>query len=140
MSFRHRTRRWLSSWLAAALLLMQFAVSAYACPGGLASAVSEEATAMAVEMADMPDCAAMNAESDKSQPLLCKAHCDQDKQSVNSVSPPELPSLGQIMSFVVARIDYSVLPAPLSRRDAADNTGPPRGSPPVYLTLQVLRN
>ncbi len=139
MLFRTRTRRWLAGWLSVALLLMQFAVAAYACPVEVGALNGQAAIDMSA-MADMPDCEAMSAQTDKAHPLLCKAHCDQDKQSVGSTGAPDLPSLHQILSFVVARVDYLSLPEPTPGRFLAAHTGPPRGTPPVYLSLQVLRN
>ena len=151
MSFRTRTRRWLVSLLSLVLLLTQFAVTAYACPGWEGD--FDKGTPHRQVMADMPGCHGMGMDMDaddanadagneaKQQPLLCKAHCDRDKQSTSAQPSVDLPSLGQILSFVVGRIDYAaasqaaITPAGFSR-----DGGPPRGSPPVYLTLQVLRN
>lgn len=138
MYFKTRTRRWLASWLSVALLLMQFTVATYACPDKFGVLNAKDAVNMTA-MKDMPDCEAMGAQSDEARPLLCKAHCDQDKQSVNSTISPDLPSLHQVLSFVVAHVDYR-LPEPSAGRFLTDRTGPPRGTPPVYLSLQVLRN
>lgn len=133
----HKThRRWIASLLAAVLVCLQLATAAYACatPGTRAAAVAA--------MPDMPDCPGMTA-LDEQSPQLCKAHCDRDKQSVNTApaaDPSPAPALDWLLSrFVVSLPDAAaqanVLPAVM-----AAHTGPPQGALPVYLAYLVLRH
>jgi hypothetical protein len=136
MSLSKVSRQWIASVLAAVLVCLQLATAAYACaaPKTVAAASAEAA------MAAMPDCEAMSG-LDHEQPQLCKAHCDRDKQSVNNAPAPDLvpaPLADWLLSRMVLWIPApaaELLPAVIAAR-----TGPPDGSPPVYLALQVLRN
>lgn len=82
-----RQGRWITSFLVAALLLMQFALAAYACPklDSAAHAASMQKAGMAmgdaVGMPSMPDCHAMAGTMDEQDPQLCRAHCDGDSLS-----------------------------------------------------------
>lgn len=133
MKPRPGTRRWIATLLAAVFLCLQMVTSAYACPAG-----SEAPAAMAA----MPDCAGM-AQPDPEKPQLCKAHCDQDKQSVNSLSSP-LPDstavlvVDWLLTRAAAALEVVDL-APLPAVRAAHST-PPAGAPPAYLAFLVLRN
>lgn len=73
--------------------------------------------------------------------LLCKAHCQADEQSVNSGSAaPDLPAavlLGLVPWHQPRLGDAAPGGRPAPR---ATPTGPPAGSPPLYLSLLVLRN
>ena len=127
-------RRWLASMLAAVMVCLQLATAAYAC------VAPTQPMMAAADMADMPDCASMS-ELDQQQPQLCKAHCDRDKQSVNTTPAAELvaaPAIDWLAS-------HQALWVPVAEADGlaaviAAHTGPPRGAPPVYLTFLVLRN
>ena len=130
----HRTSsRWLSGWLVLTLLFMQLATAAYACP---VLAPPQEATMQA-----MPACEghASNA-VDPSPTTLCKAHCQQGSQADAAA-----PSLDAATSFsLVAVLDWTQ-PLLLSAGHAASQPAlasgaPPPGSPPLYLSLLVLRN
>jgi hypothetical protein len=125
-----RHRRWISGWLLVFLLFMQGATAAYACPQ----------IAQALAMASMPDCDADMAAMDPQLPQLCKAHCDADRQSVNSGAA--LPDLPPAMAADGAAVVGVVLPmeADASTSAPLQVTGPPDGSPPLYLVLLVLRN
>lgn len=137
MSRLDRThRRWIASLLVAVLVCLQLATAAYACatPGKPATAV--------VAMPDMPDCPGMT-ELDEQSPQLCKAHCDRDKQSVNT-APAADPAPGLAVDWRLSRLVVSlpeaaaqthVLPAVM-----AAHTGPPQGAPPVYIAYLVLRH
>lgn len=82
-----RQGRWVTSFLVTALLLMQFALAAYACPklDSAAHAASMQKAGMAMEdavgMPSMPDCHAMAGTMDEQDPQLCRAHCDGDSLS-----------------------------------------------------------
>lgn len=138
MRLKKAYRQWIASVLAAVLVCLQLATAAYACaaPGSPGAA----AQAVMVAMAAMPDCEAMSG-LDHEQPQLCKAHCDRDKQSVNSAPSADL-SAALVLDWLLSRVVLwlpepaaELLPAVIAAR-----TGPPDGSPPVYLALQVLRN
>lgn len=120
--------------LLCALVSGQWATAAYVCPrsGG------EAAQAMAA----MPDCAGMTAEvMDPEQPQLCKAHCEQGAQSVNATPSPEPATSFSVLAVLDWRAGAALplhgsLPAARERASAQ----PPPGTPPIYLTLRVLRD
>lgn len=132
MSLNKIRRRWLASMLAAVMVCLQLATAAYAC--------ITPPQPMAMAMADMPDCASMSA-MDQQQPQLCKAHCDRDKQSVNTtpaadlVAAPAIDWLASRLAVWMPIAEADGLPAVI-----AAHTGPPDGSLPVYLAFLVLRN
>lgn len=132
MSLNKVHRRWLASMLAAVMLCLQLATAAYAC--------LTPSQPMAMAVADMPDCPSMS-EMDPQQPQLCKAHCDRDKQSVNTtpaadlVAAPAIDWLASRLAIWVLIAEADGLPAVI-----AAHTGPPDGSLPVYLAFLVLRN
>ena len=133
-----RHRSWLSGWLVALLLFAQWATAAYACPQ-LAGGAPQNNAAKA--MAAMPDCAGGMPAMDPEQPQLCKAHCDAGQQSVHSGStaldaPPAMAHGGALMR-VLRLDDAAERAAPLPPTRAAR---PPAGTPPLYLSLLVLRN
>lgn len=117
------------------LLFTQLAVSAYACP-----ALAEAARGTAV-MAEMPGCDGnMPRAMDTDQPQLCQAHCQQGLQTVQTAPMLDAP----VSPVLLAVLDWS--PVALVHAPAADRTplpswgAAPRGSPPLYLSLLVLRN
>ena len=142
-----RQGRWITSFLVAALLLMQFALAAYACPklDSAAHAASMQKAGMAMEdavgMPSMPDCHAMAGTMDEQDPQLCRAHCNGDSLSSPSQQGLEL----QLIAAHAIWVAY-VLPVVLESERDTD----PRavyaeldsrvGSPPIYLTHQVFRN
>ncbi|MEJ5999285.1 hypothetical protein [Paucibacter soli] len=116
-------RRWLSGALTVALLFMQLATAAYACPQLEPS---------------MPDCHAMGGTSDPEQPQLCKAHCTQDAQASAAQALPVLQVNSDSLCLVQplpAPVDVGTLLRPVS---ASAPTHP--GDPPLYLALLILRN
>lgn len=136
MALNKAHRRWLASLLAAVLVCLQLATAAYACesPGRPSQPV--------LAMPDMPDCPGMT-ELDDQSPQLCKAHCDRDKQSVNT-APAVDTSSALTVDWLLSRLVVS-LPAAAAEADApaavmAAHTGPLHGAPPVYLAFLVLRN
>ena len=85
-----RRTRWFAVVLALfGMLCMQLAVAAYACP-------KVDAEAQAEMMANMPGCTGM----DKTQPSLCKSHC-QPRQHL--VDKAELPP---VASFALTGLGY----------------------------------
>lgn len=133
-----RHRSWLSSWLVALLLFAQWATAAYACPQ-LAGAGKQSTPAIA--MASMPDCTGGTSTMDPEQPQLCKAHCELGQQSVQSGGTvlgalPVMAHGGALMGVLRPAEDADrAAPMPPTR-----NAGPPAGTPPLYLSLLVLRN
>ncbi|MBT9455357.1 MAG: hypothetical protein IV097_01925 [Burkholderiaceae bacterium] len=135
MATTKRLRRWISGGVAMAMLFMQLATAAYACP------ILEKAVELAA-MAAMPDCHGMALGAmDGEQPQLCKAHCDQGRQSTASTPVPDL----QANPAAVILLQGIVEPAPLPMLALlASSHSPwlskPGGAPPLYLSLLVLRN
>ena len=77
------------------LLFMQFAVAAYSCPGGLATAgLSAEMTLMA--QAATPCAESMARVMDDDQPSLCHAHCHADQQSADKYQLPGLATVADV--------------------------------------------
>jgi hypothetical protein len=136
MRMHRRPRRWLSGWLMVVLLLTQLVTSAYACP------TIDTAASTPVAMADMPGCEGnMPTAMDPDQPQLCQAHCSPSSQTVQSATGADTPSAPALL---LATLDWShTTPAPAAcatrRPQVATGTSPP-GSPPLYLSLLVLRN
>ena len=138
MLMRKRTLRRFAVWVVVALLFTQWATAVYACPRESASAPAT------VPMASMPGCddAMPQTTMDPDRPLLCKAHCDDGRQTVNA-SPSHEPA-SQAAPFLWAVLDWNVT-AP-----TALDVGPPAAghpavarpatAPPVYLLLHVFRN
>ena len=138
--FRDRLiRKALSTWLVGVLLLTQWSVVAYACPG-IGQALVQESAAAAVPAA-MADCDGMSATDRHSQnSTLCKVHCDANQQAPTPTGPADVP----------AAVHGVFIPGPAAVGDnegrmgaqlhAQPRTGAPPGWPPLYLTLLVLRN
>lgn len=133
MDSLRRHRRWLPAWLVAVLLVAQMVTSAYACPRA-----TPDAAVASAAVAEMPDC---HAGMDPAQTPLCKAHCEAGQQSVNS-------NAGAASVPGPALIDARWARAALLGADAAStalvapraqSVGPPAGTPPLYLSLLVLR-
>jgi hypothetical protein len=156
MSRLRRHRRWLVPWLAAALLCAQWLTAAYACPQ-LRAAAQGEAPGVAVSGAVVPaasglptlstpptisDCGGHGAAvMDPEQPQLCKAHCQAGQQSVNSqASALDAPPAAMLAGALVRALEVHAPLLPHALRADARAAGPPRGAPPLYLSLLVLRN
>lgn len=140
-------KSWLTGWLGVALVFMQLAVSAYACPMAQGTA-SDNASNMAGANA-MPDCAGNSLLAmDPAQPLLCLAHCQQGAQAAQPTATLDAPA----SPVLLAVLDWSplaLLPGtlqatagntPTARWGASPPGAPSPGSPPIYLALLVLRN
>lgn len=127
--------RWLSVWLVGVLLFAQLATAAHACPAWLEQARD------AIAMAGMPGCEHMSAGTPDPEPAqLCKLHCQPDAQSVN---PDHLPDLSA-HPVLLAVLDWTPEPQrPVrvaGRVPLVHSGASPPGSPPLYLSLLVLRN
>ena len=130
-------RRWVSGGLLMAMLFMQLATAAYACPQ---PAQVRSGGAVMSTMSDMPDCAAMGANPlDEAQPLLCKAHCSQGVASTAAAAAPDLQPNPAATTLLLG-IVLPTSAAPLAVAAAGQPRTPlrPPGAPPLYLL--VLRN
>ena len=74
--------------LIAAILFVQMAVSAYACPSPLRSS---DATTVATINSMPMDCDQMAGMLDPAAPSLCYAHCHKHEQSADHADSPALP-------------------------------------------------
>jgi len=131
MRMRRSTRRTLSWLFAIAFAWLQLATSAYACPtpSGTAEHLS----------ASMPNCESMSVSTiDSEQPNLCKAHCDNDKQRATADHGIEVPAVGALDHASIWRAASHDVPTP--RPAGPLDTGPPTGTPPLFITFLVLRN
>ena len=137
--------RWISSGLVAALLFMQLAVAAYACPKLDAPAHAMQMAGMvmneAIDMTAMPDCHAMAGGMDEEAPQLCRAHCGSDGQPAPSAQAPDFHATAA-QALWLAYVLPTILEgsAPAERQASSAESAPAAGFPPLYLTLQVLRN
>jgi hypothetical protein len=119
--------RWLSGWLIVALLFMQFATAAHACPAlPVVPHCHDEAASV-----DTPDA---------DPAALCKAHCELGSQTV--VQAPAFDAAPS--QWLLAVLDWALaasIPADgPARRPGLASGAPPPGAPPLYLSLLVLRN
>ncbi|WP_423455756.1 hypothetical protein [Ottowia sp. VDI28] len=139
--------RWIASGLVVTLLFSQVALAMYACPklDSDTHVASMQMAGMAMEdaasMSGMPDCHAMPGTMDGEAPQLCRAHCSGDGKPVPSLQGLDVQTLAaQAVWFAY------MLPAVIEAHAAAGQHVayvPPdhrAGFPPIYLTLQVLRN
>lgn len=135
MVFSRRLRRWVSGALLMTMLFMQLATAAYACPQlEMALQGSEMAATMA-------GCDNMPAQMDAQQPQLCKAHCDRDAQNTSSALAPDLQPNPSAALLLMGSVEP--LQSPVLRGTAQGSTAAlprPPGAPPLYISLQVLRN
>jgi hypothetical protein len=133
----HRAlRRWISGGLVMLLLFMQLATAAYACPAEL------QALPDAAAMAAMPGCDGnMPRSMDADQPQLCKVHCQQGEQVVGTAATGDWTPLPVLLAIVDWRQHAVRTDPPPARTQAGPPPGAvPPGSPPIYLSLLVLRN
>ncbi len=150
MLLTKRLRRWIASGLTLALLFMQMATAAYACPqrapAGQASATTE---VMAEVMAEpvalgLPGCEGMAGPMDQMDdelPQLCKAHCVKDVQGRAPSAVPDLQPNPAALNLLVGLVaPPTLLLPPTLRCGHTDARLRPPGGPPLYLSLLILRN
>jgi hypothetical protein len=126
--------RWLCGMLVALVLFTQLATAAYACPAAIDASRS-------MPMAEMPGCDQdMSAAMDADQPQLCKAHCQQGNQAVSGLLTADLVSWPVLVSVLDWGLDAFVPQGPVQRPTVLRPGASPPGSPPLYLSLLVLRN
>ncbi len=135
MRFAVRRPRWLAVWLVGVLLFAQLAAAAHACPAWL------EPARDAIAMAAMPGCELAAADAPTSEfSQLCKSHCSPDAQSSSPAPSADLPA----HPVLLAVLDWTPMAQrsarPPGRVSVVQSGAPPPGSPPLYLSLLVLRN
>lgn len=135
MVILRRLRRWISSGVMLAMLFMQLATAAYACPQ-----IEKARLALAMATA-MPGCEGMAAQMDGEQPQLCKAHCNKDAQGMAAAALPDLQPNPAAVTLLMGTVEpvRVLLPASIAAGHPASQLRPP-GAPPLYLSLLVLRN
>jgi len=126
---RHR-RRCLSAALLVALLVMQWATAAHACPVA-------HPTAPIVEM---PDGCDGHMQPDPGHLQQCKAHCERASQALNAVQGVDVDAQPVMLAVVDWRLAQHAAPMRGRVESIVRSGAPPPGSLPLYLTLRVLRN
>lgn len=121
MPMTRASRRFVAKLLIAAMLFLQLAVAAYACPGFSQADDMSMSAAMAEEM-PMEGCTM----GDQVQPNLCKQHCEQNSQALDQSPPaalalPVLPLLAVVTTEPEPRCAVSEAP----REFLARATAPP---------------
>ncbi len=113
-------RRAIAAFATVALLFMQLAVSAFACPGESAASMYSSAQAES-----MPGCHEMDG---KSSPL-CPAHCAQGQQSLDKPQAPGVPP-----ATLIGNVSWRAIDAPRASLDATRFNArlvPPLEPPPA---------
>jgi len=131
-----RYRGSICSWLAALLVAQLLLTAAHACVPPEAPVPSAPQVAL-----HMPGChEPLAAPQDGAGALVCKAHCAPTQQSVNS-SPPaaDVPQAFFLSASLLRVLDTAAVEALAAETPEAVASGPPVGSPPLYLSLLVLR-
>ena len=133
--------------LIVALLFSQMALAMYACPrqDADAHAASMQMAGMTMEeasgMSSMPDCHAMPGTMDDESPQLCRAHCSGDGQPAPSLHGLDIQSFATHAIWISYPLPVVLDTQPTAGPRAAYTQLDHRaGTPPIYLTLQVLRN
>jgi hypothetical protein len=132
----HRAfKRWVSGGLVTLLLFMQLATAVYACPAELQALRADAA------MAAMPGCDGnMSPDMDPDQPQLCKAHCQQGHQAVGAASAGDWTPWPLLVAVIDWRQTAQLSRPPANQRSSPTPGAASPGSPPIYLSLLVLRN
>lgn len=132
-SLRHRGS--ICGWLAAVLVAQLLLSAAHAC-------VPTVAPAPQAVSHIMPGCHEQAAApQDGEATLLCKAHCAAPQQSVNTSLPAaDVPQAPFLSASLLRVLDTAAAEAMAAEIPEAVASGPPAGSPPLYLSLLVLRN
>lgn len=138
MRVRRTFKRWVSGGLVLLLLFMQLATAAYACPAELQAL--RNAAAMQA-MPAMADCDAnMARDMDAEQPQLCKAHCQQGEQVTGVTAMGDWTPWPLLLAVIDWRPTLQAALPPARARSGPPPGAVPPGSPPIYLSLLVLRN
>jgi len=130
-SLRHRGS--ICGWLAALLVAQLLLGAAHACvPVASPAAV----------VAHLHGCDGDMSVPQSGNPTpLCKAHCEAGQQSVNSsAGAADVPQAPFLSASLLRVLDTATAEALAAVIPEAVASGPPAGSPPLYLSLLVLRN
>jgi hypothetical protein len=121
--------------MVALLLFMQLATAAYSCPVELQRLRADAA------MAAMPGCDGnMSRDMDADQPQLCRAHCQQGDQAVGAVPAGDWTPWPVLLAVIDWRQTAQLALPPARQCSGPPSGADPPGSPPIYLSLLVLRN
>ena len=115
---------------------MQWATAVHACP------VAHKAAPMAV-MPDMPGCPMQTTDTgpmDAGSLQQCKAHCERASQALNSVQGVDVDVQPALWALADWRPVLCAVPTAGRVESIVRSGAAPPGSPPLYLTLRVLRN
>lgn len=125
--------RFIARLLVGVLLFAQFAVAAYACPGGagaMMAGAADAGAAMTMADASMAGPASEKAghgAMDPVQPNLCAAHCQSGQQNAGAKAVPDLPAAAPASLYSLVPV---ILPVSLQRTVAATADPPPMADPP----------
>lgn len=119
-------RRLLAAFVTLALLFTQWAVASYACPQ-LTAAAAAPCEGHAV------------AKMDPERGVLCKSHCTAGAQQPAADLLP-LPAAVPADARIARVLDLAGAEGIAAAIPASVAVGPPDGSPPIYLSLLVLRH
>ncbi len=127
--------RSIARWLIAALLGVQFALAAYACPA-LAQATdgADDHLVVATGLPPLADCGDATGAVDPLLPNLCAAHCESDQQSSHTASFAVPPAIAVEL--------YEILPPPLLgylERPAAASSSALVAATPPHAILHCVR-
>lgn len=135
MTITRRLRRWVCTSVLMAMLFMQLATAAYACPQ-----LEKARQQLSMQLA-MPGCDGMPGAMDEEQPQLCKAHCDKDAQGTAAAAVPDLQPNPAALTLIVGVVQPLAPQMPVGVRSGqAPPSARSGGEPPLYLSLLVLRN
>jgi hypothetical protein len=134
-SLRHRGS--ICGWLAAVLVAQLLLTAAHACAAPAVPVLPPTQAGL-----HLPGCHEQAAEpQDGAATLLCKAHCAAPQQSVSSNLPAaDVPQAPFLSAPLLRVLDTATAEALAAEVPEAVSSGPPAGSPPLYLSLLVLRN
>lgn len=130
-------RRTVSLVLAAVLLFSSWAVSGYACPGGMAAhaaAGAAQASATTAEVAPAADAGADQVDTDA--PNLCLEHCRYGQQSADHASA-SAPALAVLMPLYP--LAPTPAPQPGARPHPVRDAGLAAATPPHAILHCCLR-
>ena len=126
--------RWLSAWVALALLFTQLATAVYACP-------QPDASAHVLSSTLGPDCEGTHPVSgmDLEDPLLCKASCEQNAQTAGTLVGLDAAQVAILLYLAPPTSNREPVSHAAWRAHPAFGQTPP-GWPPLYLFHRILRN
>lgn len=115
-------RRLLAKVLIAAVLFLQLAVAAYACPGLSTHTDASPSAAMADEMQMDAGCAMV----DEAQPNLCSQHCQQNSRVLDQSPPAAVPvAVLPLLAVVDSQLEPLCAKSEAPREFLARATAPP---------------